>query len=274
MAAVPDPRTDRDRLTGHAYRDSAAFLARTGLYRYQRDGVDIREWVIDQVQWPADACVLDVGCGPGRYLAKFPEMVPGANAIGLDLSIGMVAEARDVGEALVADAQALPVPDASLDGLIAAHMLYHVPDIDAAVREFARVIHPEGCALIVLNGRDHLREMRQLMRLALRDVVGTDYVLPARSAERFTIESARPVLAEAFEVIRCERLRRPVELPVAQPVIDYADSMRSFYEPLLRDDIPWDTLMERVRDRVEAAVADSGMWCTQSDAGCFVCRPR
>jgi ubiquinone/menaquinone biosynthesis C-methylase UbiE len=271
---VPDPRTGRDRLVGHAYKDSAAFLARTGLYRYQRDAVDLRAWVLNQVQWPVDARVLDVGCGPGRYLSKLAEIVPNAQPVGMDLSSRMAAEAHEFSAVVVADAQDLPFPDATFDGLIAAHMLYHVPQIEVAVREFARVLHPEGYALVVLNGREHLQEMRRLMRLAIRDLVGTDYMLPARSTERFTIESASSKLAEALNVLRCERMKRTVELAVAQPVVEYADSMRSFYEPLLRTDIEWDALMARVRARVEETVAHEGAWRTHSDAGCFVCRPR
>ena len=185
-----------------------------------------------------------MGCGPGRYLAKFPEMVPGGRAIGLDLSAGMAAEARAISDVVVGDAQALPFPGASLDGIIAAHMLYHVPEIDTAVREFpcrtSRGVHSSSS-----TERDHLREMRQLMRGAVRDVVGTDYVLPARSAERFTVEAAGPVLAEHFEILRCERLKRSVELPIAQPVVAYVDSMRSFYEPLLRDDVAWEPIIDR-----------------------------
>jgi SAM-dependent methyltransferase len=200
--------------------------------------------------------------------------MPAAQPVGMDLSFGMAREAQPLGDVLVADAVHLPFADAAFDGLIAAHMLYHVPDIDAAAREFARVVHPEGSVLVVLNGKDHLREMRKLVRDAIGDLVGTDYVLPARSAERFTIESASPRLGAALEVLRCERLKRVVELPVADPVVDYANSMRSFYEPLLRDDIDWDALMARVRDRVEVVVRDEGSWRTHSDAGCFVCRPR
>jgi ubiquinone/menaquinone biosynthesis C-methylase UbiE len=274
MGLVTDPRTDRGRLVGHAYKTSAPFLARTGLYRYQRDGVDIRRWVLDQVAWPADARVLDVGCGPGRYLEKLAEHVPDARSIGMDLSAGMAAEASEFARVLVGDAQFLPFGDATFDGLIAAHMLYHVPDVDTAVLEFARVLKPNAYALVVLNGRDHLREMRRLIGAALRDLVGTDYVVPARSTERFTLETASPTLARAFDVERCERLKRSVQLPVAQPVIDYVDSMRSFYEPLLHSDITWALLMGRVRARVEAAVASDGVWRTQSDAGCFVCRVR
>ena len=74
-------------------------LARTGLYRYQRDPVDIRRWVLDQVAWPPGARVLDVGCGPGRYLAKLAELVPDARRIGMDLSAGMAAEAQRVSHA-------------------------------------------------------------------------------------------------------------------------------------------------------------------------------
>ena len=143
MGLVTDPRTDRSRLVGHAYKTSAPFLARTGLYRYQRDGVDIRRWVLDQVAWPADARVLDVGCGPGRYLEKLAEHVPDARAVGMDLSAGMAAEASEFARVLVGDAQALPFGDARFDGVIAAHMLYHVPDVDAAVQEFARVLEAE-----------------------------------------------------------------------------------------------------------------------------------
>ena len=62
----------------------------------------------------------------------------------------------------VADATALPLPDGAADVVMAPHMLYHVPDPAAAVRELRRVTRAGGRVLVVLNGADHLRELRGL----------------------------------------------------------------------------------------------------------------
>jgi SAM-dependent methyltransferase len=261
-------------LVGDAYGSSTPFRARTALYRYQRDPMDIRRFVLEQAAWPGEARVLDIGCGPGFYLAKVMEIAPGSHAVGIDLSFGMAAEARTLAPTTVGDAQTLPFASDTFDVVIAAHMLYHVPNVDSAVRELARVVALEGRVLIVLNGREHLREMRKLVGGALSDIVGTDYVVPARSHHRLTIESAGDVLSRGLDVIRCERLKRSIAVPEPGPVIAYVDSMRSFYEPLLHSDIRWNELMAKARARVEAEIAAEGSWNTTSDAGCFVCRAR
>src|SRR5262245_27040439 len=43
---------------------------------------------------------------------------------------------------------------------LAMHMLYHVPEPLEAARELRRITHPGGQVLVVLNGEDHLRELR------------------------------------------------------------------------------------------------------------------
>ena len=46
------------------------------------------------------------------------------------------------------DATAIPYPDGAFDILIAHHILEHIPDDQAALREFARVLRPGGYALL------------------------------------------------------------------------------------------------------------------------------
>jgi len=48
------------------------------------------------------------------------------------------------------DVTAIPFPDASFDLVICSHVLEHVPDDRRAIRELARVLRPDGTALIVL----------------------------------------------------------------------------------------------------------------------------
>ena len=223
--------------------------------------------------------LLDVGCGPGRYLSALADVSPAAHHVGVDLSFGMAAEAKASADALlvdalVADAQDLPFGNAVFDVVIAAHMLYHVPDAEAAVFELARVLVPDGHALVVLNANAHMSEIRQLHLDAMADLAGATYLLPARASERWTIETAQPILAGAFDVLHCARVTRELVIPDAEPVVDYANSMQSFYAPFLPAGVTWAALMERMRARVEATIASDGAWRCHSDVGCFVCRAR
>ncbi|MDQ6730203.1 MAG: class I SAM-dependent methyltransferase [Actinomycetota bacterium] len=74
--------------------------------------------------------MLEVGCGPGT-LAKRVREDQGISLCAIDLSERMVDLAHDLGvSARVGDVQAMPFADATFDCVIAAWMLYHVPDLD------------------------------------------------------------------------------------------------------------------------------------------------
>ena len=68
-----------------------------------------------------------------------------------DLSPGMVEQAvrnaADLGfdvEGRVADAEALPYPDATFDLVVGHAVLHHIPDVELALREVLRVLKPGG----------------------------------------------------------------------------------------------------------------------------------
>lgn len=72
--------------------------------------------------------VVEVGCGPGRITAHLGSL--GLEARGIDLSPGMVAEARRRHPGIgfeVGSMTSLEVPAGSLDGLVAWYSVIHVP---------------------------------------------------------------------------------------------------------------------------------------------------
>jgi malonyl-CoA O-methyltransferase len=82
--------------------------------------------------------LLDVGCGIARRMTQARESGV-ALAVGVDLTPRMLAEARE-GELLAAaDVRAIPVADESFDVVWCRLVLGHVPDLDAAYVELARV---------------------------------------------------------------------------------------------------------------------------------------
>ncbi len=94
--------------------------------------------------------VLDVGCGTGTFAERLVHTNPHIAITGVDVSIGMLAEARRKtarapnARFVQASAEALPFPDASFDVVVSASALHYVPDPAQGVREMARVLRPGG----------------------------------------------------------------------------------------------------------------------------------
>src|SRR5262245_16237962 len=126
------------------YKDSSNLAARSSIYRFGTSQQSWPLWVFDQMlaEFPAAANVLEVGSGPGGLWRRNLDRIPPNWRVMLsDLSPGMMAEART---ALGADARfsfanmdvhQLALPDASVDGIVANHMLYHVADLSQGLRE-------------------------------------------------------------------------------------------------------------------------------------------
>jgi ubiquinone/menaquinone biosynthesis C-methylase UbiE len=96
---------------------------------------------------------LDAACGTGRHTAHLAAL--GHTVIGVDSSPQMLAIARDKvpgGEFVEADIHHLPVSDGSVDLVVCAIALSHVPDLDPVFAEFVRVLRPRG-HLVVSDSR-------------------------------------------------------------------------------------------------------------------------
>jgi D-aspartate ligase len=83
--------------------------------------------------------VLEVA--PHRSLARALSNRPGLDYVGVDL------EPLD-GSTIRGDATDLPMDDESFDAVICVHVLEHVEDDRAAMRELHRVLRPDGWALV------------------------------------------------------------------------------------------------------------------------------
>lgn len=130
--------------------------------------------------------VVDVGVGTGLVANAAAEIVGDPRlVIGVDPSAGMMAQARLPQEVrlLHGKAESLPLPDGSADFLSMGFALRHVGGLDAAFREFRRVLAPGGRLLIMELTRPEGRVANVLLKTYLRTVVPTVARLSARSRE-------------------------------------------------------------------------------------------
>ncbi|MDA2932741.1 methyltransferase domain-containing protein [Acidobacteria bacterium AH-259-D05] len=102
--------------------------------------------------------LLEVGCGLGTDLRQFA--LGGARVIGLDLSAGSVALARQhflvlgtEGNFLRSDTEHLPFTAKSFDVVYSFGVLHHTPDTQAAIDECYRVLKPGGFFIAMFYNR-------------------------------------------------------------------------------------------------------------------------
>jgi len=118
-------------------------------------------WWMDEMIAMASAlgpgsAVLDNGCGTGHLIERLGD----AQVIGLDLSGGMLRQARKRSSLLVqGDSQRLPLADAQFDLVIARSLLHHLPDPRRGIAEMHRVLKPGGQIVMADTNRSMLNTL-------------------------------------------------------------------------------------------------------------------
>lgn len=102
---------------------------------------------------PAGGTIADLGCSTGYLLEDLRSAYPGVELVGVDLVAPGLRKAHElVAEArlLRADVCALPLAESSIDAVVSANLLEHVPDDRGALDELRRVLRPGGRGVIVV----------------------------------------------------------------------------------------------------------------------------
>ncbi|MBA2630208.1 MAG: class I SAM-dependent methyltransferase [Thermoleophilaceae bacterium] len=172
---------------------------------------------------------LDAACGTGRHTEYLASL--GHKVIGVDTSPEMLALAcaKVPGGAFYeADLHDVPLGDGSVDLVVCAVALSHVPDLGQALAEFVRVLRPNG-HLVISDSRGLIGDIGlPMVRVGPGGEIG---YMPIWS--RLASDYLAAALPLGLQVRRCEEPRRP------SPVL--GDDGRTLYVgERLPDHVPGD----------------------------------
>jgi SAM-dependent methyltransferase len=182
---------------------------------------------------------LEVGSGTGADAIELARR-SGAEVVGVDSSVAMAEEARrrGLGQALVADAHALPFGAGVFDGAWADRTFQHLADPGRALAELARVVRPGGAVVVadpdygtqVVNIRDQDLADRVLR---FRAGVGSwrlGHQMPRLFAEAGLVhvraEAVPIVVADPAALDNALGLRTWAGLAAARGLLEQADATR------------------------------------------------
>ena len=159
-----------------------------------------REWACSQ----ASGVVLEIGAGTGRNLEYYPA---GIQLIGIDMSPRMIAIARERAHAAgreadlrIGDAQALDIPDESVDTVISTLSLCSIPDDRKAVSEVKRVLRPGGRFILM----EHVASPLRLVRVFQKAL---DWIAVRTEGDHLIRKPVIHLKAGGFQIEAVERLK-------------------------------------------------------------------
>jgi len=105
--------------------------------------------------------------------------------------------------------------------VIANHMLYHVPHREQALQEIKRILKPGGNLYAATNGRDHLRELDELIAQVIPPTAWD------RSSLDFRLENGQEQLSAYFSEVTRHLYQDGLVVTEVEPLLAYSLSMWS-----------------------------------------------
>jgi SAM-dependent methyltransferase len=264
-------------LVSAQYSHTDPLQARIALHqRFSTNPLPWTSWMFDQLSLAGSGSLLEVGCGPADLWLENQHRLPANWTLFLsDLQPSMVNLAKTRVHShhqirfIRLDTQRIPFPDDQFDLVIANHMLYHVPDLDGALAQLARVLKPDGRLAASTGGPNHMQELRQVMS---RHLPGTWFEEEDSRALSnrlpFNLENGGDWLDRHFRQVQIRRYPNELRVTELGPLLAY---IRSRFPGR---DRATDELLKPVSDDLEEHIAREGAFRITIEAGCILGRKR
>jgi SAM-dependent methyltransferase len=176
-------------------------------------------------------------------------------------------------ELSVGDVQDLQFADESFDFVMANFMLYHVPDINQALRELKRVLKPGGKLMTATNSQLSMGPLWEIHIACQRKAaIPEEIVLRSVPNVRFSLENGSDFLRPHFQWFESKVLYDVLKFMKSQPLMDYYSSgfMKHGDTDKQISNEQWQCVYDFVREQVDEIINKDGSFSVPKTAGFFI----
>ena len=241
--------TNREHVLVDQYKNASNLEVRIQLHKdYSVNEIRWFPWIYQQLDMKRERKVLELGCGTGGLWTENMDNLPEEVDIYLsDQSAGMVEDAKNnirrqwkktekqraegvrkqsgqqegIGKTRfhfnVFDCEKIPYQDQKFDLVVANHVLFYIEDRQKVYEEIKRVLKPGGIFVCSTYGKDHMREITQLVQ-----DFDTDIVLSEKNLyDVFGLENGKEELEAYFPQVEKRIYDDYLLVDKAEPIVDY-----------------------------------------------------
>ena len=259
--------TNMEKSLKNQYQNASNIISRIHLHSlYSANKKGWFPWILEHCNLKSELHILELGCGDGSLWMNCS--LPKNIHITLsDSSEGMIRDAkRAIGTDdsrfcfQVFDAHHIPFEAQSFDLVIANHMLFYCNDISKICSETKRVLKPEGKFLCSTYGKNHMREITNLVQqFDSRIVLSADKLY-----EKFGKENGQEILSSNFSHIKWYSYEDSLFVPDVEPLVSYILSCHGNQNQYILD------RYKDFYDFTKKKIGD-GLHITK-EAGIFICK--
>lgn len=211
------------------YKNGKNLSTRISLYeKYGTNTKKYTTWIYENYEFFDGCKILEFGSGTGKdWKDKIGDLSQKCSLILSDFSQGMVEELTSKFakynniEVMKIDIQNVQIEDNSKDFAIANSMLYHVPDIDKAVREVCRVLKAKGTFYAATSGS---KGMFQYLTETLHNI---DSGITMPNNITFTLQNGSKYLEKYFNQVNITKYNNRLEIADTSDLVDFIYSVSS-----------------------------------------------
>lgn len=236
-------------------------------------------WIYDRLALTENMSLLELGAGNGEMWRQNIKSIPAAVNIWLsDVSSGMI---KDAGSAIkkaeaemedqvfadhfhfaVFDCHRIPYGDSFFERVLANHLLFYLKDIHQALSEVARVLKADGIFICSTYGRQHMREISDLVKEFDPEINLSNVPLH----EVFGLENGREILGKHFSNVSLIHYPDKLLVTEPEPIIEYILSCHGNQREYIQG------RYEEFSAFVKSKLIDGKVFAITKEAGIFCCR--
>jgi malonyl-CoA O-methyltransferase len=124
--------------------------------------------MLERLEWMTikPKVILDIGCAGGENSVCLQERYPDAHIVAIDQALPMIQYAKEttlIERCVCGEGEKLPLRDQSVDLIFANFFLPWQDDIKTILKEWLRVLSPNGLLMLTALGLNTLQEWREVL---------------------------------------------------------------------------------------------------------------